>query len=103
MPEYLALPGWQTPPVDIMAWVACLTEACGPTELTRESSDVNWVEIPTQRIRGYAVIEAGKVAAINFELFDPDPGPSLANLEAVAAAIGWELHAEDPDDPDDDD
>ncbi|WP_435015809.1 hypothetical protein TA3x_003362 [Tundrisphaera sp. TA3] len=103
MVEYLALPDWQSPPVDINAWVACLTEACGPTTLTRESPDVNWVETPTRRLRGYAVIEAGKVAAINFELHSLDPGPTLSALEAAVAAIGWELHAEDPDDPDDDD
>jgi len=102
MVEYLALPGWQTTPVDVQAWVAQLTELGGPTSLARESPTVNWVEVPGLRLRGYAVIEDGKVTAINFELHAPDPDPALRALEAAASALGWELHPDDPDDPDDD-
>ncbi len=103
MVEYLALPGWQTPPVDVQDWVDRLTEACGPTTLIRETPTVNWVEVPGMKLRGYAVIEDGKATAINFELHSPDPEPALLALGAVASAMGWELHADDPDDPEDDD
>lgn len=102
MVEYLALPGWQTPPVDVQAWVDRLTEVGGPASLSRESPTVNWVEVPGLRLRGYAVIEDGKATAINFELHAADPDPALRALEAAASALGWELHPDDPDDPDDD-
>lgn len=101
--EWLALPGWQAPPADINDWARALTEACGPTTVDRESAEVHWVEVGPMRVRGYAVIEGGKVAAVNFELFDPDLEPARAALEAAADALGWELHADDPDDEDDDD
>ena len=43
----------------------------------------------------------GKASAINFELHDPDPGPTIATLEAVAESFRWELHADEGDEDDD--
>lgn len=102
MIEYLALPGWQTPPRTVEDWAARLSESGGPVIVSRESSTVSWLEVAPLRLRGYAVIENGHVTAINFELRDPDPGPATRALEGAATAIGWELHPDDPDDPDDD-
>ena len=102
MVEYLALPAWETPPVKVADWVAGLSVAGGPVVVSRESSDVSWLEVAALRLRGYAVIEDGQVAAINFELRDPDPGPATRLLEEATVALGWELHADDDQAPDDD-
>ena len=100
---FLALPGWKTPATRIDAWVAQLTERCGPVIVTRESSTVTWLEASTARIRGYVVIENGHAAAINFELHGLDPTSATLALEASAEALGWELHPDDGESDDDDD
>ena len=104
MTEYLAIPAWQTPPTPIDAWVGRLAEASGaPVGLTREGSGVAWLELAPLRVRGYVQVENGQAAAINFELHALDPGPAARVLEAAAAALGWELHADDEDEADEDD
>src|SRR4051794_22608142 len=96
--EYLALPGWKTPPTPVDAWVARLSEAGGPVAVSRESSTVCWLEVAPLRLRCYVVIENGHAAAINFELHDPDPAPATQAIEQAAAALGWELDADDEGD-----
>ena len=103
MREYLALPGWNTPPTSMDAWVAHLTDQGGPVAVRRESATVAWLEVATLRLRGYVVVENGHASAINFELHDPDPGPALLVIEQAAAALGWELDGDDDEDQDDDD
>ena len=100
MPEYLALPAWETPSKSLDEWVAALA---GPVALKRESPTVAWLEVATIQLRGYVVIEDGHPTAINFELLGPDPLPATRAIEAAAAALGWELHADDEEDADADD
>jgi hypothetical protein len=102
--ELLALPGWQTPPTSLDAWVERLTALAGPVVVTREASDASWLEVGGLRLRGYAVL-AGRgrdVEAINFELSDPDPTAATQAIRTAAAALGWEVH-EDDDEADDED
>jgi hypothetical protein len=101
MIELLALPGWQTPPTSLDDWVSRLSDMCGPVAVTRESTGVSWLEVGSLRLRGYAVIEGRQVEAINFELAAPDPAPAALAVEAAAAALGWEVHPDEPDDEDD--
>ena len=76
MLEYLALPGWKTPPTTARRLGRRSSpRPGGPVIVSRESSTVAWLEVAPLRLRGYVVIENGHAAAINFELHDPDPGP----------------------------
>ena len=102
MLEYLALPGWKTPPRTVDDWVASLSETGGPVIVTRESSSTAWIEVAPLRLRGYVVIENGNAAAINFELHDPDPGPATKAIEDAATALCWEVHPDDDEDGDED-
>jgi hypothetical protein len=106
MLEYLALPGWKTPPRTVDDWVVSLSEAGGPVIVSRESSTATWIEVAPLRLRGYVVLENGHAAAINFELHDPEPGPATRAIEDAATALGWEVHPDDEEDreadPDDD-
>ncbi len=103
MREYLAIPAWRTPPTPLAAWVAGLTEAAGPVAVRPDPPSAFWLEVAPLRLRGFALIEEGHASAINFELHDPDPDPATRAIEAAALALGWEIHADDEDDPDDDD
>ncbi len=104
MPEYLALPAWNTPPTTVDAWVVGLAEAGGPVVVRRESPTVAWLEAAPLRLRGYVMIEDGHATAINFEVHDPDPGgPANRAVEAAAAALGWEVHPDDGEDEAEDD
>ncbi|MEO6807813.1 MAG: hypothetical protein ABI353_01690 [Isosphaeraceae bacterium] len=103
MTELLALPDWNTPPRTIDDWMAALAALGHPAILARESPGVAWLEVAPLRLRGYAVIESGHVAAINFELNDPDPTPAVKVVEAAAHSIGWEADADEGDDEDDED
>jgi len=103
MLEYLALPAWETPPRTLDEWVAGLSEAAGPATLKRESPTVAWLEVASLKLRGYVVIEDGHPTAINFELRDPDPGPATRAIEAATSALGWELHADDETDSEEED
>ena len=75
MIELLALPGWQTPPTTLDAWVAQLEARRRPDVDRRPASrpGVAWLEIAALRLRGYAMIEGRHVEAINFELARPRP------------------------------
>src|SRR5262245_47314098 len=97
--ELLALPGWRTPPTPLTDWVGRLEEQGHVVATDRESTGVCWVEVPSLRLRGYAVLQGQTVEAINFELAAPDPTPARQALERAAGALGWELHEDD--DPDD--
>ncbi len=100
MTELLALPGWNTPPRTLDDWVGQLTALGASIVVERESAGVSWIEVASMRLRGYAMSEGERLEAINFELSDPDPGPATRLIETAAAALGWEVH---PDEPDDDD
>lgn len=102
MIELLALPGWQADPRTLDDWVARLSETAGPVIVTRESTGVSWLEVAPLRFRGYAVMEGRHVEAINFELTAPDPEAATRAIESAAEALGWEVHADDPDDEPDD-
>ena len=101
MTEFLALPGWNTPPVTLDAWVAQLAAQGHPPTLAREAAGVCWLEVGALRLRGYAVTEGEHLAAINFELSAPDPEPALQVIQAAALALGWEVHPDDPDEEED--
>ncbi len=103
MVEYLALPAWNTPETTVDAWVVALSESAGPVIVSREGPGVAWLEVAPMRLRGYVVIEGGHAAAINFEVHDPDHGPSTRALEAASVALGWELHPDDEDEDEDED
>jgi hypothetical protein len=102
MIERLAIPAWQTAPTPLTAWVGAMESGLGPVDLDRDGKTIAWIDIPSRRVRGYAILESGNVTAINFELFAPDPAESLAALEATTAGLGWELHIDDDPDEDDD-
>src|SRR5437867_6036653 len=91
MIELLALPGWNTPPLALDAWVAQLSAQGHPPTLTPEDGGACWLEVGALRLRGYAVIEGDHLAAINFELAHPDPDPARRVVEAAAVALGWEI------------
>ena len=98
MIELLSLPAHQAPPTKLEDWVARLSELGGPVTVNRDSPGASWLEVASLRLRGYAMLEGGLVGAINFELTDPDPSPASRVVEAAARALGWEVHADDPDD-----
>jgi hypothetical protein len=100
--ELLALPGWQAPPRSLDDWVVQLTAHAGPVAVTREDTDVSWLEVAQLRLRGYAMLAGRNVDAINFELADIDPARATAAVTAAAEALGWEVH-HDEDDVDDED
>jgi hypothetical protein len=102
MTELLAIPAWQCPPRSLDDWVAQLSAGGERVVMTRESPTVFWLEIASLRTRGYAVLEDQRVEAINFEINATDPGPATGLIESAAAALGWEVHPDDPDDRDDD-
>jgi hypothetical protein len=101
MIELLVLPGWQTKPTPLDAWIARLETHGGPVVVTRESTAASWLEIGSLRLRGYAMLAGRVVEAINFEL--PPSGPESATRAITAAAeeLGWEVHPDD-DEADDD-
>jgi hypothetical protein len=103
MVEYLAIPAWNTPPTPLDAWVARLSEVAGPVVVSRESSTVAWLEVASLRLRGYVLIENGDASAINFELHDSDPETAFEALESAASTLGWEIHADEDDDEDEED
>ncbi|MFO0958208.1 MAG: hypothetical protein U0800_12405 [Isosphaeraceae bacterium] len=96
MPELLALPAWDVDPVPIETWA----ERLG-ARVVREAAET-WLEVPSHRLRGYAVIEDGKVTAINFEVAPSgDPEPAMELLRQAATGLRWELHEDDEEDEDD--
>lgn len=101
MIELLALPEWDTPHRTIDDWMAALTALGHRPSLERESPGVAWLEVAPLRLRGYVVIESGHVAAINFELNDPDPATAIKVVKTAARSIGWEVDADEGDDDDD--
>lgn len=99
MIELLAVPAWNTPPTTLDAWADALKAQGVGVQVERDPPGA-WLEVGSLRLRGYALSEGIKLEAINFELSDPDPAPATRLLETVAAALGWEVHA-DEDDGDD--
>jgi hypothetical protein len=103
MSELLSLPGWQTPPTPLEAWIAQLAAHAGPVVVTREAAGASWLEVASLRFRGYAMLAGSNVEAINFELSATDPIPATRAIVAAAQAIGWEIHEDDEEDDEDDD
>jgi hypothetical protein len=103
MTELLALPGWDSPPTKLDDWVAQLSAQGAEVAVERESAGVAWLEVGSLRLRGYAMSEGLRLEAINFELHDPDAGPATRLIEAAASALGWEVHADEPDEDETDD
>lgn len=102
MIELLAVPAWNTPTITLDAWVDAL-KAQGVAVAVERDPPGAWLEMGSLRLRGYALSEGIKLEAINFELSDPDPAPATRVLEAVAVALGWEIHPDEGDETDDDD
>lgn len=104
MIERLAIPAWQAPSRTLDDWKAALESIneAGVVNLERESGTVYWFELPARRVRGYAMLENSEVTAINFEFHAVDPTPTLAEVEALATRLGWELHEDDDDEEDED-
>lgn len=104
MIEFLAIPGWQTPPTTLAEWVARLEEEAGPAVIVeRESPQGAWVHLEAMGVHGFAVLAGPHVEAINFEVQEPITPEVGRLLERAASAIGWEIHPDDPDDDEDDD
>jgi hypothetical protein len=99
--ELLALPGWQAPPRTLEDWVAQLTSHAGPVLVTREDTDVYWLEVTGLQLRGYAMLAGRNVDAINFELAGADPESATRAVTAAAEALGWEVDFDNDDDDDD--
>jgi hypothetical protein len=103
MIEMLALPAWDAPPRSLDDWAAQLAALGHPANVEREPGGECWLEVAPLRLRGYVVSEEGHVAAINFELHDPDPGPASSVVQSAARALGWEVHSGEGEDDEDDD
>jgi hypothetical protein len=103
MTERVAIPAWGTPPTTIAAWVEALETHLGPVDIDREGPNEAWLDVQERLVRGFAVIEGPHVSAVNFEIEAEDPLPAVRDLDAACLAIGWELHIDDEDGPDDDD
>jgi hypothetical protein len=101
MTELLVLPAWNTPPRSLQDWVAQLTAQGVSVTVERESAGVSWIEVASMRLRGYAMSEGERLEAVNFELAEPDPTRAAQLIEVAAAALGWEVHPDEPDDDDD--
>jgi hypothetical protein len=102
MTELLALPGWNTSPTELYAWVERIQGFGHDVVTTRESTGVSWIEVPSLRLRGYAVMQGRHVEAINFEITAPDATAARQVVEGAAAQLGWEVDEDDSDDGDDD-
>ena len=102
MTELLALPAWDTPPTSLDAWSGRFANHGHPPVVSREGSGVAWMEFAPLRLRAYVVIESGHVEAVNFEINDPDPQPSLTLIVVIAQELRWELHPDDGSDDEDD-
>lgn len=101
MTELLAVPAWDTAKTPLTSWVEQLAGQGLEVAVERESTGASWVEVEALRLRGYAMTAGPHVEAINFELGSPG-GPARLALERAAAALAWELHEDDEDDPNDD-
>jgi hypothetical protein len=101
MIERLALPASDTGPTPLASWVERLSGLGLEVSVVRESPGVSWVVVNDPRLRGYAVTEGTIVEAINFEIDEAEPASALRSLEGVAAALSWELHEDDGEEPDD--
>ena len=104
MIELLAIPAWNTAGTTLEAWIAALSAQAGEqVQLDSDPPQGAWIELPTLRIRGYAMFADSHVEAINFELYAPEPAAALALLEQTAAGLAWEIHPDDEDEEEDDD
>ena len=103
MVEWLAIPGTDTPPTGLAAWLDRMESLGHAPAVDREGSEGAWIEVAPLRLRGYAVFEGENVDAINFELHDPDPEPALEWLKSVADGLGWELYPDDDEGEGDED
>ncbi len=100
MIELLAIPAWDGAHRRVEDWSAALAGAGAPTVVVRDEGET-YLEAGPLRLRGFCVIEDGRVAAVNFELAAPDPAPAAAAVEAAARALGWEVYPDDEDGGDD--
>jgi hypothetical protein len=100
--EFLAIPGWQTPPTTLSTWVAELEARGGLTVVVeRESPEGAWIHVEAMGVHGFAVLAGPHVEAVNFEIQEP-VSPSVSRfLDETAAAIGWEIHPDHDDEEDD--
>jgi hypothetical protein len=102
MTELLALPGWNSSPTELPAWVERIQQSGHDVVTTRESTGVSWIEVPSLRLRGYAVMQGRHVEAINFEITAPDATAARKVVEDAAALLGWEVDEDDSDDEEED-
>jgi hypothetical protein len=103
MIELLALPEWQTPATRLSEWVEAFRGRGHEVVASRESTGVSWVEVPSLRLRGYAVMSGEDVEAINFEIMGQNPSEALSLVTQVAAILGWEVTEDEGDEDDVDD
>ena len=104
MTEFLAIPGWQTPPTTLSTWVETLEARGGPTVVVeRDSPQGAWIHLEAMGVHGFAVLAGSHVEAVNFEIQEPVPPEVERLLGEAAAAIGWEIHPDEPDEEDDED
>lgn len=99
MTELLAIPAWNTAPKTLDDWRAALEAQGHPARVAREDGNT-WLEVGPLRLRGYVELAGPHVEAINFELDAPDPEQATRALIDAAGTLGWEVHADEPDEDD---
>lgn len=103
MIELLAIPQWQSPPCTLDEWSATLTGLGLEVRVVLDEDRDAWVEVPSLRTRGLAVLDGVHLEAIHFEVNATDPDRVIQHLTEAATQLGWEIHPDDDDDADDDD
>jgi hypothetical protein len=96
--EVMAIPAHGTPPTSLEAWAAALAAEGHPAALGREDGEP-LLRIDSLGLRGHASVEQGAVEAILFDV----SGELPEALARAAAALGFELHEDEPDEAEDDD
>jgi hypothetical protein len=102
MTELLALPEWNAPPRSLDDWAAELSRSGHAPRFEPISPAAVWIELAPLGLRGYAVLEGPHVTAVNFELTGPNHEPAINLVSAAARSLGWDVHADDNGEADDD-
>ena len=101
--RYARGPGGRRPARSLDDWLAQFSAQGLATAVEPDGPGAAWIVVATLRCRGYALRAGATLEGINFELTAPDPAPATAAIEAAADALGWEVHPDGPDEPEDDD
>ncbi len=103
MIELLAIPQWQAPARTLNDWSAALAGLGLDVRVVQDEDRDSWLEIPSLRSRGFAVLDGLTLEAIHFEVAAIEPEPAIEQLTQAASALGWELHPDNDEDDDEND